>query len=100
MAITRRQKQVLDFIAGFIEEHRYSPSYEEIAHGLELASLATVHKHIAALESKHYLKRGFNQSRSLDLTLKYYQEGRRKPPPGSGSLDVPLLGVSRRARRW
>jgi len=31
MAITRRQKQVLDFIAGFIEEHRYSPSYEEIA---------------------------------------------------------------------
>ena len=92
MAITRRQKQVLDFIASFIEEHRYSPSYEEIAHGLELASLATVHKHIAALEAKHYLKRGFNQSRSLDLTLKYYQEVRRQHPPGTGSLDVPLLG--------
>ncbi len=91
MAITKRQKQVLDFIAAFIEENRYSPSYEEIAHGLDLASLATVHKHIAALESKHYLKRGFNQSRSLDLTLKYHQEVRRRPP-GAGSLDVPLLG--------
>ena len=92
MAITRRQKQVLDFIAAFIEEHRYSPSYDEIAHGLELASLATVHKHISSLEAKHYLKRGFNQSRSLDLTLKYYQEVRRQHPPGTGSLDIPLLG--------
>jgi repressor LexA len=91
MAITRRQKQVLDFIAEFVEENRYSPSYEEIAHGLDLASLATVHKHINALEAKHYLKRGFNQSRSLELTLKYYQEVRRRPP-GPGSLDVPLLG--------
>ncbi len=91
MAITRRQKQVLDFIAGFLEENRYSPSYEEIARGLSLASLATVHKHIAALEAKHYLKRGFNQSRSLDLTLKYYQEVRKRPP-ATGSLDVPLLG--------
>jgi len=34
----------------------------------ELASLATVHKHIIALEAKNYLKRGFNQSRSLELT--------------------------------
>jgi len=91
MAITKRQKQVLDYIATFIEENRYSPSYEEIARGLALASLATVHKHIAALETKHYLKRGFNQSRSLDLTLKYYQEVRRRAPSSSG-LDVPLLG--------
>jgi repressor LexA len=91
MAITRRQKQVLDFIATFIEENRYSPSYEEIAHGLHLASLASVHKHITALEAKHYLKRGFNQSRSLDLTLKYYQEVRRRPPV-PGGLDLPLLG--------
>lgn len=91
MAITKRQKQVLDFIAGFIEENGYSPSYEEIARGLELASLATVHKHIAALEAKHYLKRGFNQSRSLDMAPKYYQEVRRTRPGATG-LDIPLLG--------
>ena len=46
MALTRRQKQVLDVIAGFVDENGYSPSYEEIARGLNLASLATVHKHI------------------------------------------------------
>ncbi len=89
MAITKRQKQVLDYIAGFIDENGYSPSYEEIAHGLELASLATVHKHISALEAKHYLKRGFNQSRSLDIAPKYYEEVRRRP---TLNLTIPLLG--------
>jgi len=91
MALTKRQKQVLDFIAGFVEENGYCPSYEEIARGLDLASLATVHKHISVLESKSYLKRGFNQSRSLELAPKYLQEHRRQKP---ASLEVPLVGRS------
>jgi len=89
MALTKRQKQVLDFIAGFIDENGYCPSYEEIAGGLGLASLATVHKHISVLEAKSYLKRGFNQSRSLELAPKYVQEQRRMKPP---ALEIPLLG--------
>jgi repressor LexA len=89
MALTKRQKQVLDFIAGFLEERGYCPSYQEIASGLALASLATVHKHISVLQAKNYLKRGFNQSRSIELTPKYLQEQRRNRPP---SLEVPLLG--------
>ena len=68
MALTKRQRQLLDLIADFRDEQGYCPSYEEIAHGLQLASLATVHKHIIALDRKGYLKRGFNQSRSLELT--------------------------------
>ena len=89
MALTKRQKQVLDFIAGFVDKERFCPSYEEIARGLNLASLATVHKHITVLESKSYLKRGFNQSRSLELAPKYLQEQRRlRPAP----IEIPLLG--------
>src|SRR5262249_3403083 len=89
MALTKRQKQVLDFIAGFVDENGYCPSYEEIARGLELASLATVHKHISVLESKNYLKRGFNQSRSLELAPKYLQEQRRPKPV---MQEIPLRG--------
>ena len=91
MALTKRQKEFLDFLAGFLEKRGYSPSYEEIAEGLNLASLATVHKHILALESKQYVKRGFNQSRSLEIAPKYYEEQRqhRQMP---ASMDVPLLG--------
>ena len=89
MALTKRQKQVLDFIAGFVDDNGYCPSYDEIARGLNLASLATVHKHISVLEAKNYLKRGFNQSRSLELSPKYLQEQRRIKP---GIPEVPLLG--------
>jgi repressor LexA len=90
MALTRRQKEVVEFIAKFVDENGYSPSYEEIARGLNLASLATVHKHISALETKNYLKRGFNQSRSLDIAPKYLQEQRRQRQ--ETSLEIPLLG--------
>ena len=89
MALTKRQKQVLDFIANFVDENGYCPSFEEIARGLELASLATVHKHISVLETKNYLKRGFNQSRSLELTPRYVQEQRR---PKAAVTEIPLLG--------
>jgi repressor LexA len=90
MAVTKRQKEVLDFVAHFVEENGYSPSYEEIARGLDLASLATVHKHITTLETKQYLKRGFNQSRSLDLGPKYVQEQRKHRQ--DSSMEIPLLG--------
>lgn len=90
MALTRRQKQVVDLIARFVEENGYSPSYEELARGLNLASLATVHKHISALTTKNYLKRSFNQSRSLELGPKYVSETRRQRE--TAVLEVPLLG--------
>ena len=67
MAITRRQKEVLDFISNFVQSNGYSPSYEEIARGLELKSLATVHKHVTNLQNKGLIARAHNRSRSLDV---------------------------------
>jgi repressor LexA len=91
MALTKRQKEVLDFIADFVEENGYSPSYEELAQALNLASLATVHKHIQALESRNYLRRQFNHSRSLDVAPKYIQE-RRKNRKAPRPAEIPLAG--------
>ena len=67
MAITKRQRQVYDFIAEFVQKNQYSPSFEEIGEGLGLSSLATVHKHISNLEKKGLLTRDYNRSRSIDL---------------------------------
>jgi repressor LexA len=96
MALTRRQKQVYDFLAQFVEEHGYSPSFEEIGDGLGLSSLATVHKHVSNLEQKGLLKRDYNRSRSIDL-LK--PRGRMKqalagtvPAAMSSELTLPLMG--------
>jgi len=83
VAITRRQKQVLDFIANFVQSNGYSPSFEEIGHAMGLSSLATVHKHISNLEQKGLLRRDYNRSRSIDIV-----GSRRKAPNDS----LPLLG--------
>jgi repressor LexA len=92
MALTARQKEVLDFIADFIEEKGYSPSYDEMARGLNLASLATVHKHVTALEERGYLKRAYNQSRSLDVNRDYTEQRRLRSARAQESLELPLLG--------
>jgi len=67
MALTRRQKQVLDFLVGFINRRGYSPSFEEIGDSLGLSSLATVHKHLDTLGKKGFIRRGYNQSRSVEV---------------------------------
>jgi repressor LexA len=77
VALTKRQKEVLDYISSFVEQHGYSPSYEELAAGLNLASLATVHKHVSTLEAKDYLRRSYNQSRSLEVTSRFLEEQNR-----------------------
>lgn len=91
MALTRRQKEVMDFLSTFIAQHGYSPSYEEIASGLGLASLATVHKHVQALEAKQYVRRSYNHSRSLEIGDRYSAEENARRPPSVES-DIPLLG--------
>lgn len=84
MSVTRRQKEVVDFISGFVEKHGYSPSFDEIARGLNLKSLATVHKHVTNLQKKGLLERAHNRSRSIDIV----------PPRSSDYVPerLPLLG--------
>lgn len=90
MALTKRQKEVMEFLAGFVEKNGFSPSYEEIAAGLKLASLATVHKHIQALGQKQYLRRTYNHSRSLEVGDRYWSEERARGP--RTDAGIPLLG--------
>ena len=84
MAVTRRQKEILDFLETFVTRNGYSPSFEEIARGMGLKSLATVHKHITNLEKKGLLDRVHNRSRSIDVL-----------PPGTRTRTsdrLPLAG--------
>src|SRR5262245_14375264 len=90
MAITKRQRQVYDFISDFVQRNSYSPSFEEIAQGLQLSSLATVHKHITNLERKGLLTRDYNRSRSIDLLP---PKGRLKQAMSVNTgMVLPLMG--------
>jgi len=83
MALTKRQREILDYLEQHIREYGYSPSFEEIAGHFRFASLATVHEHLTNLEKKGYIRRSYNESRSVEVL----------PPKGtSGATEIPLLG--------
>src|SRR5437868_11066906 len=90
MAITKRQRQVYDYISNFVQSHGYSPSFEEIGEGLGLSSLATVHKHISNLEKKGLLKRDYNRSRSIELLPP--RGGLKQALGWSSGTVLPLVG--------
>lgn len=94
MALTRRQRQVLDVIHEFIEANGYSPSLEEIGSALELSSVATVHKHVSHLVEKGYVRRVWNQNRSIEL-VEAGEEGTavRIPLCGVIAAGTPLVAV-------
>ncbi len=92
MALTRRQKEMYDFLGRFVENHGYSPSFEEIAEGMNLSSLATVHKHISNLEAKGLLKRDYNRARSIDLVKPRGAQKKAFAAAAAAAPGIPFLG--------
>jgi repressor LexA len=83
LPLTKRQREILDFLNDFIHEHGYAPSLEEIGRRFSLSSLATVHKHLTNLQEKGFIKRAWNRSRSVELV----------PSRIAGrAVEVPMLG--------
>jgi repressor LexA len=83
VALTRRQREIYDYICDFVKGSGYSPSLEEIAAHFGLNSVATVHKHVQHLVEKGFLRKAWNRSRSLEPVQ----------PAGSGLSGLPLLGT-------
>ncbi len=67
MALTKRQREILNYLGSYAEENGYAPSFEEIARQFNYNSLATVHEHLSNLERKGYIKRAFNESRAIEI---------------------------------
>jgi repressor LexA len=82
VALTRRQREVYDFVRRFVAEKGYSPSLEEIGEAFGLSSVATVHKHVQHLVEKGFLRKAWNRSRSVEPV----------EPAGAGLVSLPLLG--------
>ncbi|HLV25069.1 MAG TPA: transcriptional repressor LexA [Gemmatimonadales bacterium] len=84
MALTRRQREILDFLTEYSSGNGYAPSFEEIAAQFNYNSLATVHEHLTNLERKGYIRRSYNESRAIEIL------------PSSSSpraVELPLLGL-------
>ena len=83
MALTKRQREILDYVRLFIRENGYSPSLEEIGRHFGLSSVATVHKHIQHLVQKGRLRKAWNRSRSVEPV----------EDDETGAAEIPLLGT-------
>lgn len=66
-SLTRRQREILNFVSDFAEGNGYSPSLEEIRDYFKLSAISTVHEHLTNLKKKGYLSKEINQARSLKL---------------------------------
>jgi len=64
---TKKQQLLLEFVAGFIREHGYGPSYREIMNAIGYKSVSTVAIHINGLIAKGFLARKDNSPRSLEV---------------------------------
>lgn len=83
--LTKRQKEILDYIRGFIDENGYAPSFREIAHYFEFSSTGTVAEYMGILENKGYLTREAVAARAIQLTPTY--------DDGTETFTIPLEGV-------
>ena len=79
--LTPRQKQILDFIKGYLKKHDFSPSFEEIKKHFRLRSLSNIHQHINTLEDGGYLERQKNKKRGITIVKK------------EALVEIPLLGT-------
>jgi repressor LexA len=83
LPLTKRQREILDYLNEFIAQHGYAPSLEEIGRRFGLSSLATVHKHLTNLQEKGFIKRAWNRSRSVEMM---------PTRTGGRAVELPLLG--------
>ena len=81
--LTKRQREILDYLTDFIQQHGYAPSLEEVGKRFGLSSLATVHKHLTNLQDKGFIRRSWNRSRSVEVV---------PTRTGGRAVELPLLG--------
>ncbi len=81
MYLTKRQKEVLDFLEGYLSANGYAPTFNEIAEEFGFRSKGTVYKHIKALRDKGLIHHEWNRTRAIEI-----QEN------NSGLSHIPILG--------
>lgn len=95
MPLTKRQREILDYLSDSADSNGYAPSFEEIAARFNYNSLATVHEHLSNLERKGYIRRGYNESRAIEiLPSDVYARARELPLLGTVAAGAPIEALA------
>jgi repressor LexA len=84
MPLTKRQREILNYLDTYASANGYAPSFEEIAEHFNYNSLATVHEHLSNLERKGYIKRSYNESRAIEIL---------PSDAAPRAIELPILGA-------
>ncbi|HEX5972912.1 MAG TPA: transcriptional repressor LexA [Gemmatimonadaceae bacterium] len=95
MPLTKRQREILNYLTLYSERNGYAPSFEEIAENFSYNSLATVHEHLSNLERKGFIKRSYNESRAIEiLPSELVPKAIELPLLGAVAAGVPIEAVA------
>ena len=86
--LTKKQKELYDFLDHYIKSNHISPSFEEMKKAVNLKSKSGIHRLITSLEQRGFIKRLKHKARAMEITKKLYQNNSNE-----SSYEIPLLGA-------
>ena len=86
--LTKKQKELYDFLDHYIKSNQISPSFEEMKKAVNLKSKSGIHRLITSLEQRGFIKRLKHKARAMEITKKLYQNNANE-----SSYEIPLLGA-------
>lgn len=90
--LTPKQKRMMGVIERGLRDNGYAPTYEEICKKLHMASKASAHRMIRALEERGYIRRLPNRPRAIEVLHSVLDPRPAGAPPSQPVVELQLLG--------
>jgi repressor LexA len=90
--LTRKQKELYDYLSDYISSHNISPSFEEMKDALKLKSKSGIHRLVTNLEQRGFIKRLKHKARAMEITKSLSNNINKNDNFNRSSYEIPLLG--------
>ena len=91
--LTKKQKELFDYLSNYIAKNSISPSFEEMKNAVNLKSKSGIHRLITSLEQRGFIRRLKHKARAMEITKTFTNNFNNiNHVKGSNSIDIPLLG--------
>ena len=90
--LTRKQKELFDYLCDYVSLHSISPSFEEMKEAVNLKSKSGIHRLITSLEQRGFIKRLKHKARAMEITKKFSNMVNKNDLNQMNNYEIPLLG--------
>jgi len=89
--LTKKQKELLEYVNSFINANKMSPSYDEIREAMNLKSKSGIHRIVSALEERGFIRKLANRARAIEV-LKNPDKINNNITSIDTNIEIPLCG--------